>query len=77
MLTVLILSSDVPVTLIRRLLPMGVLKVTFQVVCSTECKSLAAWNPALPRVSLLVDGLFVPLLVLLALEAFLLACRLV
>lgn len=76
---VLILRGHISVPLVGRLLSMSVLQVRFKIVGAGEGGSLAALDPALEETVfvLLVDGLFVSLLVLLTLEALLLACLLV
>lgn len=76
---VLILRGHISIPLVGRLLAMSVLEVRFEIVGAGEGGSLAPLDPALEETVfvLLVDGLFVPLLVLLTLEALLLACLLV
>lgn len=73
---VLVLGGNIAVALVGRLLAMRVLEVRLEVVGAGEGRRLAALDPALEKamLALLMHGLFVSLLVLLALEALLLAC---
>ena len=76
MRTVPVLSCDIPIPLAGGFFAMSIFEVRFEIVGPCECGSLAPGHPALVQavLVLLVDGLFVAFLVLLALEAFLLAC---
>lgn len=76
---VLILAGDIPITLVWRAFAMRVLEMGLEIVCSGERCSLATTNPALVQtmVILFVHSFLVPLLMLLAFEAFLLTSLLV
>lgn len=69
---VLILSGDIPIPLVGRLLAVGVFQMRFQVVSAGEWCSLASTDPALIQTVLtfLVHGLFMALLMFLSFEAF-------
>jgi hypothetical protein len=71
---VLVLSGDVSVPLIRRLLAVGVLEMGLEVVGASEGGCLASLDPAFEETMfvLLMNGLLMPLLVFLTLEALLL-----